>query len=153
MFARFLAPSAVAAWTVFSVLSIVSCGPTSPQGIAPQTPAVGLDVETLAPSLSPSAKIYLPGSDEFTRYTVRWSNLEPPTPNLVIAPGTERDVAKIVRCSKMKYIFSKRQIDTNSSRSNSRPTTIFPFSLTMVTMVLLLHWAGWTTVSRSICLN
>jgi hypothetical protein len=96
MFSSFLAPSAVAVWAVISVLSIVSCGPTSRHNIFLRTPATGIDVKTLAPNLSPAAKIYLPGNDGFTTYTVRWSNLEPPTPNVVIVPGAENDVAKIV---------------------------------------------------------
>ncbi|KAF1958357.1 FAD-binding domain-containing protein [Byssothecium circinans] len=97
MLSHFLTLSAVTAWAVTSVLPVVSCGPTSPHDIFPRTPATGIDVKTLAPYLSSAAKIYLPGSTEFTTYTVRWSNLEPPTPNVVIVPGTEKDVAEIVK--------------------------------------------------------
>ena len=96
MFSRFLAPAVVAAWAVISVLPAVTCGPTTPLDIFPRTPAAGIDVKTLAPYLSPTAKIYFPGSTGFTTYTVRWSNLEAPTPNVVILPGTEKDVSKIV---------------------------------------------------------
>lgn len=53
-------------------------------------------MKTLAPKLSPTAQIYLPDAANFTNYTVRWSNLEPPTPSVVVVPGTEMDVAKIV---------------------------------------------------------
>ncbi|KAI0568063.1 GlcD FAD-FMN-containing dehydrogenase, partial [Pyrenophora tritici-repentis] len=51
---------------------------------------------TLATKLSVNAKIYLPGTKGFATYTTRWSNLEAPTPNIVIAPGTDRDVQEIV---------------------------------------------------------
>ena len=53
-------------------------------------------MKPLAAQLSRSAQIYYPGSESFINYTVRWSNLSPPTPNVVIAPGTEGDVSKIV---------------------------------------------------------
>jgi hypothetical protein len=103
MFSRFLVSPAVAAWAIISVLPVISCGPTSPHDIFPRTPAAGIDVKTLAPYLSSAAKIYLPGSTEFTTYTVRWSNLEPPTPNVVIVPGTAKDVAKIVNFSSICF--------------------------------------------------
>jgi hypothetical protein len=95
MLSHSLAPSLVAALSFTSLLPPVACAP-APQAPAPQTPAGGIDLGSLAPSLDPSTKVYLPDSSEFTTYTVRWSNLEPPTPNVVIAPTTESDVAKIV---------------------------------------------------------
>src|SRR5690242_16542 len=98
MFTRFFTSSAVAAWTIASVLPGGSCGPTVPHDIFPRTPAAGVDVKQLAAQLSRSAQIYYPGSELFTDLTVRWSNLSPPTPNVVIAPGTEQDVSEIV-CS------------------------------------------------------
>ena len=96
MFTSVLAPLAVA---VTSVLPVVSGGPTSPFDVFPRTPAEGIDVKTLAPKLSPDAKIYLPGTDEFTTYSTRWSNLKAPTPSIVVAPGTEKDVQHIVSFS------------------------------------------------------
>lgn len=84
---------------VTSLVEVVSCGPTTPRDILSRTPAAGIDVKSLSPYLSSASKIYLPGSDKFTNYTVRWSNLEPPTPSIVIAPGTEKDVAQIVSTS------------------------------------------------------
>jgi hypothetical protein len=96
MFLRFLTTSALAAWAVVPVLPTVFSGPTSPYDVFPRTPAAGIDVKALAPSLSPAAKIYLPGSTQFSTYTTRWSNLEPPTPNVVIVAGTEKDVVEIV---------------------------------------------------------
>jgi hypothetical protein len=102
MLSQLLKPSLVAALTFASVLPSTVHALPSP-GPAPQTPAGGIDLGPLAPSLDSSTKIYLPDSAEFTTFTVRWSNLEPPTPNVVIAPGTEDDVAKIVSIFKTCY--------------------------------------------------
>lgn len=90
MFSRVLAPLA-------AILShsVVSGGPTV-LDVFPRTPAAGIDVQAIASQLSANAKIYLPGTNEFTTYTTRWSNLEAPTPSVVIAPGTEKDVQHIV---------------------------------------------------------
>ena len=86
----------IAGWILTSLAPIVSAGPTSAFDIFSRTPVSGVDVKALAPYLSANAKIYLPGTKEFATYTTRWSNLEAPTPNVVIAPGTEKDVQKIV---------------------------------------------------------
>jgi hypothetical protein len=96
MLSSFLKSSAVAAWTLISALPLVSCGPTAHYDVFPRIPAACIDVRTLAPKLSTAAKIYLPGSSEFTNHTARWSSLEAPTPNVVIVAGTDQDVAKIV---------------------------------------------------------
>ncbi len=96
MFTRFFTSSAIAAWTIASVLPGGSCGPAAPHDVFPRTSAAEIDVKALAPQLSRGSQIYYPGSEAFTNYTVRWSNLSPPTPNVVIAPGTEKDVSKIV---------------------------------------------------------
>jgi hypothetical protein len=96
MFSSVLRPLAVAGWVFTSAVPFVSGGPTSAFDIYSRTPAAGIDVKALAPKLSPNAKIYLPGTKEFTTYTTRWSNLDAPTPNIVVAPGTEKDVEKIV---------------------------------------------------------
>jgi hypothetical protein len=95
MFTRFFTSSAIAAWTIASVLPGGSCGPTTSDAFA-QTPAVGIDVKPLAAQLSSGAQIYYSGSEAFTKSTVRWSGLSPPTPSVVIAPGTEKDVSQIV---------------------------------------------------------
>jgi hypothetical protein len=96
MFAHILTPFSLATWVgVFSIYA-VSCGPTHAHDLFPRTSVAGIDLTTLAPELSPAARIYLPGSSEFATTTIRWSNLEPPAPNVVIAPGTEQDVVKIV---------------------------------------------------------
>ena len=95
MFTRFFTSSAIAAWTIASVLPGGSCGPTTSDAFA-QTPAAGIDVKPLAAQLSSGAQIYYSGSEAFTNSTVRWSGLSPPTPSVVIAPGTEKDVSQIV---------------------------------------------------------
>ncbi|KAF1979872.1 FAD-binding domain-containing protein [Bimuria novae-zelandiae CBS 107.79] len=95
MFFRLVAPLAVTAWAVASVLSLVSAGPTSAD-VFPRTPASGIDVKQLAKYLSKTAQIYLPNDTQFDTLTVRWSNLERPTASVVVVPGTEQDVSKIV---------------------------------------------------------
>ncbi|KAI4647672.1 hypothetical protein J4E93_004082 [Alternaria ventricosa] len=97
MFARVLAPLAVASSFLTCVVPTVSATPTSPFDLFSRTPAAGIDVESLAPYLSATAKIYLPDTKEFATYTTRWSNLQAPTPSIVIAPGMEKDVQKIVK--------------------------------------------------------
>jgi hypothetical protein len=86
-------------WIFTSCLSTVSGCPTSRSDLLRSTTTSGVDVETLAPQLSANAKIYLPRKKEFAFYTARWSNLEAPTPNIVVAPVTKKDVLKIVSAS------------------------------------------------------
>jgi hypothetical protein len=95
MFSRFLMSSAVAAWV--SLLSVVSCGPTSASNnVFARTLVNGIDVKLLSPFLSKTAQIYLQDTEQFKTYTTRWSNLETPTINLVVVAGTEQDVATVV---------------------------------------------------------
>lgn len=132
MFSRFLGQLSVA---VVAVTPLVSCGPTSLYDVFPRTPAEGIDLQPLAPSLSVSARIYLPENSEFATHTVRWSNLEPPTPNVVIAPGTEDDVAKIVGpCRDVHSVHTTSNL--LYSRSSSRQSGTSRSLHTMVTMVL-----------------
>jgi hypothetical protein len=104
MFLQFLTPLSVTGWVGISSMYVVSCSPNHLHDVSPRTPKAGINLTTLAPDLSPTAKIYLPGSSDFAASTVRWSNLEPPTANVVIAPGTEEDVAKIVCFFVCKYL-------------------------------------------------
>ncbi|KAJ4407989.1 hypothetical protein N0V91_003655 [Didymella pomorum] len=104
MFTQSIASSAVAAWALISILPSVSCGPTSPHDVFSRTSAAGIDLKPLVSQLSKTAQIYYEGSELFTNYTVRWSNLSPPTPNVVIAPGTEKDVSKIVKFAAQRDI-------------------------------------------------
>ncbi|KAL5401084.1 hypothetical protein PMIN03_011822 [Paraphaeosphaeria minitans] len=94
MFARILAPLAVAA---LSVLPLVACGPAPIPVPLPTTPATGIDVQAFAKQLSKSVQIYVPNDSQFKTYTVRWSNLDTPTVNLVVLPGNEQDVSEIVK--------------------------------------------------------
>lgn len=134
MLSRILTPLSAALYVVVSLAPVGYCGPTTSRDIFMRTPAAGIDIQSFAPQLSPASKVYIPGSDEFTTYTVRWSNLEPPTPNVVIAPGTEQDVAKILGASKC-FQCGGRVVDI-VPRLNSPRNITFPSSHTMVTMVL-----------------
>lgn len=87
----------------------------------------GLDLKPLASQLSKTAQIYYEGSELFSSYTVRWSNLSPPTANVVIAPGTENDVSKIVSTEDTLY----DPVFTVILRSSLPPSRIFLSSLTM----------------------
>lgn len=55
-----------------------------------------VDFTQLARNLSPTAHIYLPGSDGFNSLVARWSNLSIPVANVVVVPGTENDVVQTV---------------------------------------------------------
>ena len=55
------------------------------------------DLKALGDRLSSTAKVYCPGSTGFTNATTRWSVLDEPEVNIVVVPGTENDVAEIVR--------------------------------------------------------
>ncbi|KAF6784750.1 FAD-dependent oxygenase [Colletotrichum sojae] len=83
--------TAVAAWAIAS-----SClnAPVARQllgGICAR------DTADLGNKLSSNAKIYQPGTDEFVQASTRWSNLNAPTVNLVVVPGTEQDVAETIK--------------------------------------------------------
>jgi hypothetical protein len=121
MFARFLAPLVV---TALSVLPLVSCGPTASAIQLPRTPASGIDVQAFAKHLSKNAQIYVPDDSQFKTYTVRWSNLEAPTVNVVVLPATELDVSEIV-----SYWLSHTPLVARASLGVSHvalPTIIFP---------------------------
>ena len=81
--------TAVAAWAITSACLNVP--------IARQVGGIcARDTAELGDKLSSTAKIYQPGSDEFTAASTRWSNLNAPTVNLVVVPGNEQDVAETV---------------------------------------------------------
>ncbi|KAK0625079.1 hypothetical protein B0T17DRAFT_260752 [Bombardia bombarda] len=56
-----------------------------------------IDPRLLAARCSNTTKIYLQGSSQFNETSERWSVLGAPKVNLVVVPGTENDVAEIVR--------------------------------------------------------
>lgn len=95
MFFRFLTPLVFAACTVVSVLPVVSCGPVSVD-LSPRTSATAIDVKALAVNLSENAQVFVPSDEPFAALTVRWSNLEPPTPNVVVVAAVEEDVSQTV---------------------------------------------------------
>ncbi|KNG44194.1 FAD-binding domain-containing protein [Stemphylium lycopersici] len=118
MFSSVLAPLAVA---VTSICPVVAGNPTTSFDIFPRTPAAGIDVQALAPKLSPNAKIYLPGTNEFDTYTTRWSNLKAPTPSIVVAPGTEKDVQHIMDYGIEIYM---PQLNSVAIKKNGKTATI-----------------------------
>ncbi|KAK5994217.1 FAD-linked oxidoreductase chyH [Cladobotryum mycophilum] len=62
------------------------------------------DFKALSEKLSVNAKVYYPGSDEFNQASSRWSNLKPPTVNVVVVPGTENDVVETVKFANQKNL-------------------------------------------------
>jgi hypothetical protein len=53
------------------------------------------DISTaLSARLSIGAQIYLPGSDQFTLATARWSAFEAPSSTMVVKVATARDVGE-----------------------------------------------------------
>ncbi|KAE8374731.1 FAD-binding domain-containing protein [Aspergillus bertholletiae] len=77
--------TAVAAWAVTSV-----CQSTR------NLWSRDADYKELSEKLSSTAKVYYPGTNEFELASTRWSNLEKPTVNIVVVPGTENDVVETV---------------------------------------------------------
>lgn len=62
-------------------------------------PRAAYHVERFAETLAEASNIYFPGSEAFEVATTRWSNLDLPTINVVVAPSTEEDVAQTVSSS------------------------------------------------------
>ncbi|KAF4994529.1 hypothetical protein FGRMN_5738 [Fusarium graminum] len=63
-----------------------------------------VDYKTFGKELSQTARVYYPGSDEFNAASTRWSNLDLPTVNIVVVPGTEEDVVKTVQFANKKKL-------------------------------------------------
>ena len=85
--------TAVAAWAMRSACENL---PTARDLLGGVCPPAAIDIETLKTKLSPEAKVYWPGEDEFADATTRWSNLELPNINVVVVPGTDEDVSQTV---------------------------------------------------------
>lgn len=150
MFFRFLTPLALAACTAVSVLPLASCGPVSVD-LFPRTPAAGIDIQALAENLSENAQIYVPGDEPFAALTVRWSNLDPPTPSVVVVVAIEEDVSQTVSsCLSLSYSFIHTMQLTNpvGARLPSHTRMISPFLLTMGIMAPSSRWERWTTVFK-----
>ncbi|KAA8641456.1 hypothetical protein EYZ11_002260 [Aspergillus tanneri] len=58
----------------------------------------------LGAKLSQNAKIYCPSSAEFKEASIRWSNLDIPKVNVVVVPGTEKDVVETVKYANRKNV-------------------------------------------------
>lgn len=73
------------------------------------------DVTELKTRLSNSTLIYLPGTPEFTAASSRWSVLDAPTPNIVVVPGTENDVALTVFAIPLSHFFLETRFRSTTS--------------------------------------
>ena len=85
--------SAVTSW--FMSLACQSV-PITRNWLGGFTPCQIDDLTELGKKLSPSAKIYYPGSEDFEEATARWSVLDAPKVKVVVVPGTENDVVETV---------------------------------------------------------
>ncbi|KAE8353374.1 hypothetical protein BDV28DRAFT_133215 [Aspergillus coremiiformis] len=92
--------TAVAAWAISSACANVPISHDWTRGLCPR----GNDMKELAVKLSPTAKVYFPGSDEFELASTRWSVLDAPKVNIVVVPGTENDVVEIVKFANTKEL-------------------------------------------------
>ncbi|PYH94863.1 FAD-binding domain-containing protein [Aspergillus ellipticus CBS 707.79] len=93
--------TAIAAWAFNAVCNPLPDSPTWASGLCPRGSD---DFKALAGNLSSTAKVYFPGSGEFTNATTRWSVLDEPEVNVVVVPGTEQDVSAIVKYANKKDI-------------------------------------------------
>ncbi|AEO63152.1 uncharacterized protein THITE_2108049 [Thermothielavioides terrestris NRRL 8126] len=76
-----------------AVLATSAATPSAPPAAA--TSAAHCSLSDLEKQLS-GIEIYLPGSDQFTQYSARWSNVGAPIVNVTVLPATENDVVQIV---------------------------------------------------------
>lgn len=100
----------IATWAVGSVCHVASWGRDLNSGCC----ELSEDVASLVEKLSPTAHIYFPGSNDFSRATKRWSALKTPGVRFVVVPTTENDVAETV---------SRHVLPEPSSASNTNVTT------------------------------
>ncbi|KNG91157.1 FAD-dependent oxygenase [Aspergillus nomiae NRRL 13137] len=90
--------AALAAWSIASVCETVPVSSHWTRGLCPRSN----DVNDLGIKLSPTAKVYYPGSEEFDVASTRWSVLDAPKVNIVVVPGTENDVVETVKYANEK---------------------------------------------------
>ncbi len=83
----------MAAWAATSTCLNIPAARHWARGNCPGRDA---DLAQLGQQLSSTAEIYFPGSAEFEAASARWSVLQAPKVNLVVVPGTEKDVALTV---------------------------------------------------------
>jgi hypothetical protein len=91
--------TAVAAWAITSACQSAPIARNLLGGLSPRG-----EYDDLKQNLSPTAKIYYPGSEEFEEASERWSVLDAPTVNVVVVPGIENDVAETVIFSFLFYV-------------------------------------------------
>ncbi|KAK6812569.1 hypothetical protein RU639_011736 [Aspergillus parasiticus] len=90
--------AALAAWAIASACENVPIANHWIRGLCPRSN----DVKDLGIKLSPTAKVYFPGSEEFDVASTRWSVLDAPKVNIVVVPGTENDVVETVKFANEK---------------------------------------------------
>lgn len=86
------AVTALGAWVIASACETVPMSSHWIRGLCPRSS----DVKDLGIKLSPTAKVYCPGSEDFDVASTRWSVLDAPKVNIVVVPGTENDVVETV---------------------------------------------------------
>ena len=106
--------ASLAAWVVSPVHS------KGLDGMGDSSYHSAIDIETLSSRLSPSARIYAPGTEGFAEATLRWSAFYAPSIDLVVVPATETDVAETVRLPPPTSLLGKAGADSSSCRSSSR---------------------------------
>lgn len=85
--------TAVTAWALTAVCQNTPIGQDCNRDVWPRGSP---DYSQLQSQLSPGAQIYYQNSTEFDEATKRWSALDEPSPNVVVVPATEHDVAVTV---------------------------------------------------------
>lgn len=85
--------AAAAAWAINSACQNV---PAAQDWLGSICPSRTIDAEKLGVKLSPTAKIYRSGSEEFGIAAKRWSSLKTPKVDVVVVPTTDEDVAESV---------------------------------------------------------
>jgi len=92
--------SSLAACASALLPAVIKASPTAcPDDICATTPAAltASDIQRqLGPKLSKDAVIYAENDPRFHNATERWQAYMPPTINVVVEPGVEEDVSKIV---------------------------------------------------------
>ncbi|KAJ6150702.1 hypothetical protein N7470_007296 [Penicillium chermesinum] len=92
--------AAIAAWAWTSACQSFSLHHPWWHGLCPRS----VELHDLGPRLSAGARVYLPNSTEFPVLSARWSALKAPSPSAVVLPGTEEDVAEIVKYANEKHL-------------------------------------------------
>ena len=137
--------TAVAAWALRSACENL---PTARDLLGGVCPRGAIDIEDLKATLSPEAKMYWPGEDEFADATTRWSNLELPNINVVVVPGTDEDVSRTVRPHNKNEGNYQSQV-LKMCRLSSPASEMSPSSLIMAATVRSPRSERWIVASKS----